>query len=149
MTEPMNSLLAFTKNWGFVGRHKVFPDDVLPLVFAFLVDAQSISNIQRTCRTTRRWKYHILQEWKLGWVYKNVEEVLGAEKTIQLRNGLLTKINLWDNKIGDEGGKAIGEALKVNTSLTKIDLSQNKIGDEGVKAIEEAMEVNNSCDFFF
>ena len=36
MTEPMNSLLAFTKKWGFVGRHKVFPDDVLPLVFAFL-----------------------------------------------------------------------------------------------------------------
>ena len=35
MTEPVNSLLAFTKNWGFVGD-KVFPDDVLPLVFAFL-----------------------------------------------------------------------------------------------------------------
>ena len=26
------------------------------------------------------------------------------------------------NNIGDEGGKAIGEALKVNTSLTEIDL---------------------------
>ena len=92
MTEPMNSLLVFTKHWGFVGRHKVFPDDVLPLVFAFLVDAQSICNIQRTCRTTRRWKYDKLHEWKLDWVYKNVEEVLGAEKTIQLRDGLLTEI---------------------------------------------------------
>ena len=28
------------------------------------------------------------------------------------------------NKIGDEGGKAIGEALKVNTSLTKINLGE-------------------------
>ena len=36
MTEPMDSLLVFTKNWGFVGRHKVFPDDVA-LVFAFLM----------------------------------------------------------------------------------------------------------------
>ena len=27
-----------------------------------------------------------------------------------------------NNNIGDEGGKAIGEALKVNTSLTEIDL---------------------------
>ena len=122
MTEPINSLLAFTKNWGFVGRHKVFPDDVLPLVFAFLVDAQSICNIQRTCRTTRRWNYDTLQEWKLDWVYKNVKKKLGPDKTKQLRDGLLTKINLnlnW-NKIGDEGAKAIGEALKVNTSLTKI-----------------------------
>ena len=92
MTELLNSLLVFTKHWGFVGRHKVFPDDVLPLVFAFLVDAQSICNIQRTCRTTRRWNYDTLQEWKLDWVYKNLEEVLGAERTIQLRDGLLTEI---------------------------------------------------------
>ena len=50
-----------------------------------------------------------------------VEEVLGAEKTIQLRDGLLTEISLWDNEILDEG-EAIGEALKVNTSLTEINL---------------------------
>ena len=145
MTEPMNSLLVFTKHWGFVGRHKVFPDDVLPLVFAFLVDAQSICNIQRTCRTTRRWNYGTLQEWKLDWVYKNVEEVLGAEKTIQLRDGLLTTIILnAADKIGAEGAKAIGEALKVNTSLTRINLWDNNIGDEGGKAIGEALKVNTS-----
>ena len=148
MTEPMNSLLVFTKHWGFVGRHKVFPDDVLPLVFAFLVDAQSICNIQRTCRTTRRWNYDTLQEWKLDWVYKNVEEVLGGEKTIQLRDGLLTKIHIYVKNIGVEGGKAIGEALKVNTSLTEIDISDNNIGDEGGKAIGEALKVNNSCEIY-
>ena len=53
------------------------------------------------------------------------------------------------NNVGVEGGKAIGEALKVNTSLTKFVLGDNNIGDEGGKAIGEAMEVNNSCDFFF
>ena len=145
MTEPTSSLLVFTKHWGSVGGRKVFPDDVLLLVFAFLVDAQSICNIQRTCRTTRRWKYDTLQEWKLDWVYKNVENVLGAEKTIQLRDGLLTKIDCLDwNKIGAEGAKAIGEALKVNTSLTEISLGGNNIGDEGGKAIREALKVNTS-----
>ena len=63
------------------------------------------SNIQRTCHTTRRWNYHILQEWKLDWVYKNVESFRN-EKTIKLRDGLLTDIFLEDNNIGDEGGKA-------------------------------------------
>ena len=43
-------------------------------------------------------------------------------------NTSLTEIDLQNNKIGDEGAKAIGEALKVNTSLTKIDLRVNKIG---------------------
>ena len=137
MTEPMNSLLVFTKHWGFVGRHKVFPDDVLPLVFAFLVDAQSISNIQRTCRTTRRWNYDTLQEWKLDWVYKNVENVLGADKTKQLRDGLLTKIHLYYKNTGVEGAKAIGEALKVNTSRIEIFLGCNKIGDEVAETIFE------------
>ena len=135
MTEPRNSLVVFTKNWGFIGRDKVFPDDVLPLVFAFLVDAQSICNIQRTCRTTRRWNYDTLREWKR--VYKNVEGVLGATKAKQLCDGLLTVIDLRWNNIGDEGGKAIGEALKVNTSLIQIFLGGNKIGDEVAKTIEE------------
>ena len=144
MTEPMNSLLVFTKHWGFVGRHKVFPDDVLPLVFAFLVDAQSICNIQRTCRTTRRWNYDKLHEWKLDWVYKNVENVLGAEETKQLRDGLLTEIDLGDLAIDDAEAKAIGEALKVNTSLTEIYLYSNNISDEGAKAIGDALKVNTS-----
>ena len=138
MTEQTNSLLAFTNHWGFVGRHQVFPNDVLPKVFAFLVDAQSISNIQRTCRTTRRWNYDTLQEWKLDWVYKNVEEVVGAGRTKRLRDGLLTKINLYYENIDDEGGKAIGEALKVNTSLTEIFLGTNRIGDEGKQIIRDA-----------
>ena len=148
MTEPINSLLVFTKHWESDGGRNVFPVDLLSLVFAFLVDAQSICNIQRTCRTTRRWNYDTLHEWKLDWVYKNVEEVLGGEKTIQLRDGLLTKINL-DYDIGVEGGKAIGEALKVNTSLTKIDLDGNEIGAEGAKAIGEALKVNTSLTKIF
>ena len=144
MTEPMHSLLVFTKRWGFIGRHQVFPEDVLPLVFAFLVDAQSICNIQQTCTTTRRWNYDTLQEWKLDWVYKNVEEVLGAGRTKRLRDLLLTKIDLYYENIDDEGGRAIGEALKVDTSLTEIGLYNNFIADKGGKAIGEALKVNTS-----
>ena len=120
----------------FDGKRKVLPTDVLHVIFAFLVDPQSICTIQQTCRTTRCWNYHILQKWKLDWVYKNVEGVLGGEKTKQLRDGSLTEIVLRSNNIGGEGGKAIGEALKVNTSLTKIDLDSNNIGDEGARQLE-------------
>ena len=66
------------------------------------------------------------------------------------------------NQIGDEGAKAIGESLKVNTSLTELYLHftrnkqmrssyffdnfiiHNKIEDEGGKAIGEALKTNKS-----
>ena len=72
------------------------------------------------------------------WMYKNVEEVLGARRTNQLRDGSLTSIYLRYTIIGAEGGKAIGEALKVNTSLTEIGLDSDKIGDEGKQIIRDA-----------
>ena len=121
------------------------PKDLLNAVFAFLVvDPQTICTIQRTCCTTRHWNYDTLQEWKLDWMYKNVEEVLGARRTNQLRDGSLTSIYLRYTIIGAEGGKAIGEALKVNNSLTQIYLPWNEIGAEGGKAIGEALKVNTS-----
>ena len=45
---------------------------------------------------------------------------------------------LPDNNIGDEGTKAIGQALKVNTSLTHIDLCENNIGDEVNQLLTDA-----------
>jgi Ran GTPase-activating protein (RanGAP) involved in mRNA processing and transport len=49
---------------------------------------------------------------------------------------------LFGNNIGDEGAKAIAEALKVNVVVTKLWLNNNKIGDDGAKAIAEALKVN-------
>ena len=137
MTEDNICLVVFAQRWEL-------PADAFHLVFAYLVDAQSICKIQRTCRTTRRWSEHKLHELKLDWVYRGVEGVLRREKTKQLRDGSLTKIDLSSNNIDDEGAKAIGEALKVNTSLTSIILDNNEIGDEGAKAIGEALKVNTS-----
>ena len=139
MAENGTCLIVFNESWKL-------PEDVLRVVFAFLVDPQSVSSIQQTCRTTRRWKYDTLHQWKLDWVYKNMEVFLGAEETKRLRDGSLTSISLYDNKIGAEGGKAIGEGLKVNTSLTSIHLRNNTIGAEGRGALRETREVNAGCN---
>ena len=45
----------------------------------------------------------------------------------------LTKLNLRENSIGDEGAVAIADALRVNAVLKNIDLSDNNLGDEGRK----------------
>ena len=72
-----------------------------------------------------------------------------------------TYSQITGNQIGAEGGKAIGEALKSNTSLTELNLTVaqqqqqhfsfshsqitgNQIGDEGGKAICEALKTNTS-----
>ena len=44
------------------------------------------------------------------------------------------------NSIGDDGAKAIAEALKVNPVLTKLDLRYNNMGDAGGKVVREAVK---------
>jgi Ran GTPase-activating protein (RanGAP) involved in mRNA processing and transport len=69
------------------------------------------------------------------------------------------------NQIGDEGAKALAEALKTNETITTVNLSGvrvvcgvswlrltfhwmrlqgNPIGDEGAKALAEALKTNKS-----
>eukprot|EP00588_Corethron_pennatum_P017036 CAMPEP_0194305408 /NCGR_PEP_ID=MMETSP0171-20130528/2858_1 /TAXON_ID=218684 /ORGANISM="Corethron pennatum, Strain L29A3" /LENGTH=155 /DNA_ID=CAMNT_0039056931 /DNA_START=72 /DNA_END=536 /DNA_ORIENTATION=- len=58
--------------------------------------------------------------------------------------GTKTRLDLGSKNIGDDGGKALAETLKVNKSLTSLHLSFNKIGDEGGKALAEALKENKS-----
>jgi len=51
-------------------------------------------------------------------------------------------IDLTGSEIGDEGAKAVAEALRVNKSIMVIGLMRNRIGDEGAKALVEALRVN-------
>ena len=44
------------------------------------------------------------------------------------------------NSIRVEGAKAIAEALKVNAVLTKLDIQVNNMGDEGKKAVRDAVK---------
>jgi Ran GTPase-activating protein (RanGAP) involved in mRNA processing and transport len=53
---------------------------------------------------------------------------------------VLTTLHLYNNNIGDDGAKAIAEALKVNVVLTTLGLSNNNIGPEGAKAIADALK---------
>jgi len=55
---------------------------------------------------------------------------------------VMTELELSGNEIGDEGAKAIAEALKVNAVLTELRLGANNIGDDGAKVIAEALKVN-------
>ncbi|EGD76947.1 hypothetical protein PTSG_07288 [Salpingoeca rosetta] len=49
---------------------------------------------------------------------------------------------LWGNNLGDIGGKALAEALKVNTTLTGLYLENNDLGLEAGRAIAEALKFN-------
>ena len=48
-----------------------------------------------------------------------------------------TQLNLYYNFIGDEGAKAIGDALHVNSALTSLDLRVNEVCRDGRAALRE------------
>ena len=56
-------------------------------------------------------------------------------------SAVLTSVDLRVNSIGgDDGAKAIAEALKVNAVLTKLYLLNNNLGDAGNKAVQDAVK---------
>ena len=57
------------------------------------------------------------------------------------RNGYLV-MDLSGNGIQENGGKAIGDVLIMNTSLQVLDLHKNNIGEKGCKAIGDGLMVN-------
>ena len=60
-------------------------------------------------------------------------------------NTSVTKVNLHGNKeIGDEGAKALAEALKVNATVETLSLVRCGIGDDGAAALAEALRSNTS-----
>ena len=60
-------------------------------------------------------------------------------------NTSVTKVTLFNNEeIGDEGAKALAEALKVNATLKTLRLYGCGIGDDGAAALAEALRSNTS-----
>ena len=59
---------------------------------------------------------------------------------MQSGTSVVTKLNLRFNNIGDDGAKAIAEALKFNRVLTNLHLEFNKMGDAVGKAVCDAMK---------
>ena len=65
-------------------------------------------------------------------------------------NTSVTTVNLDGNKeIGDEGAKALAEALKVNATVGYLDLSGCGIGDDGAAALAEALRSNTTLTKLF
>ncbi|MCD6035114.1 MAG: family protein 3-like [Rickettsiales bacterium] len=69
--------------------------------------------------------------------YPQALELVLGQKT-------LTTLHLNDNKVGDEGVKALAEALKTNKTLTTLYLDWNKIGNTGAEALAEALKTNKT-----
>ena len=58
-------------------------------------------------------------------------------------NVVLKDLWLNNSSIGDEGAVALGEALCANASLTSINLYRNKISQEGAGALASALKVKS------
>ena len=58
------------------------------------------------------------------------------------------QLNLVLNKIGAEGAKALGEALKLNGSLTSLDTRSNDISGEAAQQLAEATLGSASLEVF-
>ena len=58
------------------------------------------------------------------------------------KNTVLQSLALTSNGLGEVGGKAVGEALRVNTVLQTLDLSYNDLDEVGGTAVGEALRVN-------
>ena len=56
-----------------------------------------------------------------------------------LASGSLTELHLGLNQIGDEGAKAIADAVAASGSLTHLSLDNNKIGDAAKQRLRDAV----------
>ena len=67
-----------------------------------------------------------------------------SRRTASVSEGavVLAKASLSRNRLGEVGGKAVGEALRVNTVLKTLYLSGNRLGEVGRKAVSGAHSVN-------
>jgi hypothetical protein len=73
--------------------------------------------------------------------------VAGAEAfaiLLMRGGGVLATLNLASNRICDQGGQALGVALRSSRHLLSLDISSNSIGDMGLVAIADALNANTT-----
>ena len=49
-----------------------------------------------------------------------------------------------DNNVGDEGVRAICDALKSNSSLSRLNVGANRMGESGAKSVSELLKCNSA-----
>ena len=64
-------------------------------------------------------------------------------ETLRL-NSTLKSLDLGDNGLGEGAGRALAETPRLNSTLTSLDLSENDLGEGAGRALAEALRVNTS-----
>jgi hypothetical protein len=64
-------------------------------------------------------------------------------------NATVTSLNLWNNGLGEGGGRALAEALRLNATVTPLDLHDNALGEGGGRALAEALRLNTTLTCLF
>ena len=59
----------------------------------------------------------------------------------------LTEVDLFNKSLGDADAKALGLALRSNTTVTTLDLSGNQIGDQGAKDLADAVRHSTTMTY--
>ena len=67
-----------------------------------------------------------------------------AAEVAELLPSIGDALELYGNKIGAEGAKALSTALPMMTSLVTLDLGYNSIGADGAKALSTALPMMTS-----
>jgi len=81
---------------------------------------------------------------KLSNKYITDEQLLPIIEAIKRRPSLLERLELCDNRIGDDGSQALATLLEdPNCNLQYLDLTMNNIGNEGVRLVTNSL-VSNS-----
>eukprot|EP01031_Cornospumella_fuschlensis_P023385 gene23385-28377_t len=70
--------------------------------------------------------------------------VIELAKALRGENTFVHKIFLAQNQIGEEGARALADALRVNSGVQMVDLGVNKVSNAGAVALGEALKAG-SC----
>jgi len=74
----------------------------------------------------------------------DVEAAEALRTYLQDASCRLRKLWLGRNKIGEQGAKAMAQAVAVNQSLAMLDLQSNGIPDQGMRRVAECLNENHT-----
>ena len=59
-------------------------------------------------------------------------------------NTTLQELEHGNNQVGDDGAKALAQVLQTNKTLQRLSLSSNQISDDGARALAQALQTNTT-----
>jgi len=80
-----------------------------------------------------------LNGWFLG-------PITACEISSELSSSGIVRLLLANNRLGNEGGKAIAQGLEKNFSVRELDLSENLLGQNAISSIAEMLNENQTLE---